>query len=131
MSRLGLLALHPLFGIPASVGFVVFLVRELGHLAPCGQLQALQKSHYVHRCLLMTVRGFVAMAAPSCLPRCVLQRSWINARSGSGMAMLPRGLGLVLVMPMSSFPGAKIEHAKLWPGRLVIIRRCSIYTLPV
>jgi DHA2 family multidrug resistance protein len=114
-------------GICAVVGFVFFVVRELitGH--PVVDLKIFKNRTYATGVFLMTVLGFVLYGSTVLLPL------WLQTLMGysaleAGMAMLPRGLGSFLFMPIVGILMGKIEARKLLAAGL-IIASYSIYAL--
>ena len=86
-------------GIFAVIGFLLFVIRELitGH--PVVDLRIFKNRTYATGVFLMTVLGFVLYGSTVLLPL------WLQTLMGypaleAGMAMLPRGLGSFLFMPV-------------------------------
>jgi len=109
------------------VGFVFFIARELitGH--PVVQLKIFKNRTYATGVFLITVLGFVLYGSTVLLPL------WLQTLMGysaleAGMAMLPRGLGSFLFMPIVGILMGKIEARKLLAAGLVIAS-VSIYQL--
>src|SRR5205807_10294374 len=109
------------------IGFVFFVVRELitGH--PVVQLRIFKNRTYATGVFLMTVLGFVLYGSTVLLPL------WLQTLMGysaleAGMAMLPRGLGSFLFMPVVGVLMSKIEPRKLLAAGL-IIASYSLYML--
>jgi MFS transporter, DHA2 family, multidrug resistance protein len=116
-----------ILGILCVVGFVFFLVRELVTDHPVVQLRIFKNRTYATGVFLMTVLGFVLYGSTVLLPL------WLQTLMGysaleAGMAMLPRGLGSFLFMPIVGILMGKIEARKLLAAGL-IIASFSIYQL--
>src|SRR6476620_5097311 len=116
-----------ILGILCVVGFVFFLVRELVTDHPVVQLRIFKNRTYATGVFLMTVLGFVLYGSTVLLPL------WLQTLMGysaleAGMAMLPRGLGSFLFMPIVGILMGKIEARKLLAAGLVIAS-FSIYQL--
>ncbi len=116
-----------ILGILCAVGFVFFLVRELVTEHPVVQLRIFKNRTYATGVFLMTVLGFVLYGSTVLLPL------WLQTLMGysaleAGMAMLPRGLGSFLFMPIVGILMGKIEARKLLAAGL-IISSFSIYQL--
>ena len=101
------------------IGFVFFVVRELitGH--PVVELRIFKNRTYATGVFLMTVLGFVLYGSTVLLPL------WLQTLMGysaleAGMAMLPRGLGSFLFMPIVGILMGKIEARKLLAAGLII-----------
>ena len=114
-------------GILCAIGLVFFVVRELTTDHPVVQLKIFQNRTYSTGVFLMTVLGFVLYGSTVLLPL------WLQTLMGysaleAGMAMLPRGLGSFLFMPIVGILMGKIEARKLLAAGL-IISSFSIYQL--
>jgi MFS transporter, DHA2 family, multidrug resistance protein len=101
------------------VGFAFFLVRELVTDHPVVQLRIFKNRTYATGVFLMTVLGFVLYGSTVLLPL------WLQTLMGysaleAGMAMLPRGLGSFLFMPVVGILMGKIEARKLLAAGLII-----------
>jgi MFS transporter, DHA2 family, multidrug resistance protein len=114
-------------GILSVIGFAFFVVRELitGH--PVVDLKIFKNRTYATGVFLMTVLGFVLYGSTVLLPL------WLQTLMGysaleAGMAMLPRGLGSFIFMPIVGILMGKIEARKLLAAGL-ILSSYSIYQL--
>jgi len=109
------------------VGLVFFVVRELVTGHPVVDLKIFKNRTYATGVFLMTVLGFVLYGSTVLLPL------WLQTLMGysaleAGMAMLPRGLGSFMFMPIVGILMGKIEARKLLAVGL-IIASFSIYQL--
>jgi DHA2 family multidrug resistance protein len=109
------------------VGLLFFVIRELTTGHPVVQLKIFKNRTYSTGVFLMTVLGFVLYGSTVLLPL------WLQTLMGysaleAGMAMLPRGLGSFLFMPVVGILMGKIEARKLLAAGLVIAS-FSIYQL--
>jgi len=109
------------------VGLVLFVIRELTTDHPVVNLRIFKNRTYSTGVLLMTVLGFVLYGSTVLLPL------WLQTLMGypalqAGMAMLPRGLGSFLFMPIVGILMGKIEARKLLAAGL-IIASFSLYQL--
>jgi DHA2 family multidrug resistance protein len=116
-----------ILGILCVGGLVFFLVRELTTGHPVVDLRIFKNRTYATGVFLMTVLGFVLYGSTVLLPL------WLQTLMGysaleAGMAMLPRGLGSFLFMPIVGILMGKIEARKLLAAGL-IIASYSIYQL--
>src|SRR5882724_838056 len=116
-----------ILGILCAVGFVFFLIRELVTEHPVVQLRIFKNRTYATGVFLMTVLGFVLYGSTVLLPL------WLQTLMGyssleAGMAMLPRGLGSFLFMPVVGILMSKIEPRKLLAAGLVV-SAFSLYLL--
>jgi DHA2 family multidrug resistance protein len=108
-----------ILGILCVVGLVFFVVRELITAHPVVDLRIFKNRTYAAGVFLMTVLGFVLYGSTVLLPL------WLQTLMGysaleAGMAMLPRGLGSFLFMPIVGILMGKIEARKLLAAGLVI-----------
>jgi DHA2 family multidrug resistance protein len=111
----------------AVIGFIAFIVRELTTAHPVVQLKIFKNRTYATGVFLMTVLGFVLYGSTVLLPL------WLQTLMGypalqAGMAMLPRGLGSFLFMPLVGILMGKIEARKLL-GAGLLVAAFSIYQL--
>jgi MFS transporter, DHA2 family, multidrug resistance protein len=109
------------------IGFVFFVIRELTAEHPVVNLRIFKNRTYATGVFLMTVLGFVLYGSTVLLPL------WLQTLMGypaleAGMAMLPRGLGSFLFMPVVGILMGKIEARKLL-GTGLVIASFSIYQL--
>jgi MFS transporter, DHA2 family, multidrug resistance protein len=93
-------------------GLVAFVIRELTTKHPIVDLTVFKNRTYATGVFMMTVLGFVLYGSTVLLP------IWLQTLMGypalqSGMAMLPRGLGSFLFMPVVGILMGKIEPRKL------------------
>ena len=103
----------------AAVGLVVFVIRELMSDHPVVDLRVFKVRTYATGVFMMTVVGFVLYGSTVLLP------IWLQTLMGysslqAGMAMLPRGLGSFLFMPVVGILMSKIEPRKLLGAGLVL-----------
>ncbi|HEU4414583.1 MAG TPA: DHA2 family efflux MFS transporter permease subunit [Candidatus Angelobacter sp.] len=108
-----------ILAILCVIGFVFFVVRELVTGHPVVQLRIFKNRTYSTGVFLMTVLGFVLYGSTVLLPL------WLQTLMGysaleAGMAMLPRGLGSFLFMPIVGILMGKIEARKLLAAGLII-----------
>ncbi len=92
----------------ATVGLVLFVFRELQADHPIVDLRILKIRTYSTGVFLMTVLGFVLYGSTVLIP------IWLQTLMGypalqAGLAMLPRGLGSFLIMPVVGILMTKIE----------------------
>src|SRR5215467_12576349 len=109
------------------IGFVFFVVRELATGHPVVELRIFKNRTFATGVFLMTVLGFVLYGSTVLLPL------WLQTLMGysalqAGMAMLPRGLGSFLFMPIVGILMSKIEPRKLLAAGLTL-SAFSLYSL--
>jgi DHA2 family multidrug resistance protein len=103
----------------AVVGLGVFVVNELLRAHPIVNLRVFRIRTYATGVFLMTTLGFVLYGSTVLIPiflQTLLGYSALNA----GVAMLPRGLGSFIAMPIVGVLMSKIEPRKLLTGGLLI-----------
>jgi MFS transporter, DHA2 family, multidrug resistance protein len=108
-------------------GLLFFVIRELATRDPVVHLSVFKIRTYTTGVFLMTVLGFVLYGSTVLIPL------WLQTLMGysaleAGMAMLPRGMGSFLFMPVVGILMNKIEPRKLLAAGLVICAY-SLYLL--
>jgi DHA2 family multidrug resistance protein len=108
-------------------GLLLFIVRELATAHPVVQLKVFKNRTYSTGVILMTVLGFVLYGSTVLLP------VWLQTLMGysalqAGLAMLPRGLGSFLFMPIVGILMSRIEPRKLLAAGLSL-SAFSLYSL--
>jgi len=98
--------------ILAVVGLVAFVIRELNTEHPVVDLRIFRYRSYAAGVFLMTVLGFVLYGSTVLVPL-LLQTVLGYPATQAGVAMLPRGLGSFLAMPLVGILMGKIEPRKL------------------
>jgi len=93
-------------------GLIAFVIRELLAAHPIVDLRVFKNRTYATGVFMMTILGFVLYGSTVLLP------IWLQTLMGypalqSGLAMLPRGLGSFLFMPIVGILMGKIEPRKL------------------
>jgi MFS transporter, DHA2 family, multidrug resistance protein len=113
--------------ILCAAGLALFVLRQLTTNHPVVDLRVFRNGTYSTGVFLMTVLGFVLYGSTVLLP------VWLQTLMGysalqAGMAMLPRGLGSFLFMPIVGILMSKIEPRKLLAAGL-LISAYSLYSL--
>jgi DHA2 family multidrug resistance protein len=98
--------------ICAIAGLVIFVIRELTTEHPIVDLTVFQNRSYSTGLFLMTVLGFVLYGSTVLIPL-LLQTLLGYPALQAGIAMLPRGLGSFIAMPLVGMLMSKIEPRKL------------------
>ena len=94
------------------VGLAAFIIRELWDKHPVVDLRVFQIRTYATGVFMMTVLGYVLYGSTVLLP-IFLQVGLGYPSLQAGWAMLPRGLGSFLAMPVVGVLMSKIEARKL------------------
>ncbi len=104
----------------AFAGLAAFIVRELTTEHPIVDLRALRDRTFATATLMMTIIGFVLYGSTVLLPL------WLQTLMGypalqAGLAMLPRGMGSFLFMPIVGILMGKFEPRKLLAIGLAVV----------
>ena len=113
-----------MLAVLTGAGLIAFVVRELKAENPVVNLRVFRNGTYSTGVFLMTVLGFVLYGSTVLLP------VWLQTLMGysaleAGMALLPRGLGSFIFMPVVGILITKVEPRKLLATGLVV----SAYSL--
>src|SRR5436305_14350252 len=116
-----------ILAVVAVAGLIFFLVRELMTRDPVVHLNVFKIRTYSTGVFLMTVLGFVLYGSIVLIP------VWLQTLMGysaveAGKAMLPRGLGSFLFMPLVGMLMSQIEPRKLL-ARGMVVCAYSLYLL--
>jgi DHA2 family multidrug resistance protein len=109
------------------IGLLLFVIRELVTRNPVVHLSVFKNGTYSTGVFLMTVLGFVLYGSTVLIPL------WLQTLMGysaleAGIALLPRGLGSFLFMPLVGVLMGKIEPRKLL-GAGLLAAGYSLYAL--
>ena len=96
----------------AFAGLAAFVIRELTTSHPVVDLRIFRNRTYATGVFMMTVLGFVLYGSTVLLPL-MLQTVMGYPAIESGLAMLPRGMGSFLFMPIVGILIGKVEPRKL------------------
>ncbi len=103
----------------AAVGLSVFIVNELIRAHPIVNLKVFRVRTYATGVFLMTTLGFVLYGSLVLIP-IFLQTLLGYSALDAGVAMLPRGLGSFIAMPVVGILMSKIEARKLLTGGMLV-----------
>ncbi len=101
-----------ILAVLAAVGLTCFIIRELKTAHPVVDLRVFRYRTYATGVFLMTVLGFVLYGSTVLVPL-LLQTLLGYPALQAGIAMLPRGLGSFLAMPIVGMLMSKIEPRRL------------------
>jgi len=104
--------------ILAVVGLGAFIIRALSIEHPIVDLRVFRHRSYATGVFLMTVLGFVLYGSTVLVPL-LLQTLLGYPALQAGIAMLPRGLGSFIMMPVVGFLMSKIEARRLLGAGIV------------
>lgn len=124
-----------------AAGFVAFLIQQFRDPHPITNLRVFKDRNFALGCLVMTLFGGVIYGLVAILPLFYQTVLGYSARS-AGLAVSPRGLGAVCVMPVIAFLTSRIDNrwlislgfvgfawAALWMGQLTLdISQWSLLT---
>lgn len=96
----------------AVLGLGLFVLRELLQRHPLVNLRIFRIRTYASGVFLMTILGFVLYGSLTLLP-IFLQTLLGYSALDAGLAMLPRGLGSFIAMPLVGMLMSKVEPRKL------------------
>jgi len=103
----------------AITGLVTFIIRELNTEHPIVDLRVFRYRTYATGVFLMTVLGFVLYGSTVLIPL-LLQTVLGYPALQAGIAMLPRGLGSFLAMPLVGMLMSKVKPRILLASGIVI-----------
>lgn len=111
----------------AIVGLTLFIIRELMTEHPVVDLHVFRVRTYATGVFIMTILGFVLYGSTVLIP------IWLQELMGyssldAGLAMLPRGLGSFLFMPVVGILMGKVEPRKLL-GIGILVSAMSLFML--
>jgi DHA2 family multidrug resistance protein len=104
--------------ILAAVGLTAFVIHELVDWHPVVNLRVFRVRTYATGVFLMTTLGFGLYGSMVLIP-ILLQTLLGYPAMNAGLAMLPRGLGSFIAMPIVGMLTAKFEARKLLTGGLL------------
>src|SRR5579872_4905766 len=93
----------------AAVAFIAFLVHQLRDPHPITNLHVFTNRNFALGCIVMTLFGAVIYGIVAILPLFYQTVMGYSARS-AGLAVSPRGLGAICVMPVIAFLTSKVDH---------------------
>jgi len=91
-----------------ATGFIAFLIQQLRDPHPITNLRVFKDRNFALGCLVMTLFGGVIYGLVTILPLFYQTVLGYSARS-AGLAVSPRGVGAVCVMPLIAFLTNKVD----------------------
>jgi MFS transporter, DHA2 family, multidrug resistance protein len=108
------------------VGFVTFLIRQLVIRHPIVNLRVFKDRNFAFGCLLVGLLGSVVYGLVTILP--LFYQTLMNYTcSAAGVAVSPRGLGAVLIMPVAALLSSRVDNRWLIACGFVIIGITGIW----
>jgi MFS transporter, DHA2 family, multidrug resistance protein len=92
-----------------AVGFVAFLVREFTSRAPLVKLRVFANRNFAFGCVLIALFGAVIYGLVTILPL-FYQTVMGYTASAAGIAVSPRGIGAILIMPVVAALSGKVDN---------------------
>jgi DHA2 family multidrug resistance protein len=96
----------------AAVGLITLIIHEILARHPVIDLRAFKQPTYTVGVFLMTMMGFVLYGSLVVLP-IMLQTVMQYPPLQAGITMVPRGLGMMLMMPIVGFLISRVDPRKL------------------
>lgn len=108
------------------VAFVAFLIRQLVIRHPIVNLAVFKDRNFAFGCLLVGLLGSVVYGLVTILP--LFYQTLMNyTASAAGIAVSPRGLGAVLIMPVAALLSSRVDNRWLIACGFVIIGITGIW----
>ena len=106
------------------IAFVAFLVRELVIKHPIVSLRILKDRNFAIGCVLIAAFGAVLYGTVTLLP--LFYQTLLNYTAGAaGLAVSPRGIGAILVMPVIAVLTSKLDNRYLIAAGFGIFASCA------
>ncbi len=90
------------------VGFIVFLFHQLHDSAPIVNLRVFKNWNFTLGCVMMGLLGAIIYGIVTILPLFYQTVMGYSARA-AGLAVSPRGVGAILIMPVVAFAASKLD----------------------
>jgi DHA2 family multidrug resistance protein len=108
------------------VGFAAFLVRELTAKKPLVKLEVFKNRNFAWGCLLIGIFGAVIYGMVTILPL-FYQTVLGYTASAAGIAVSPRGIGAILVMPVVGIVTSKMDNRWLIAAGFAIFAAAAFW----
>jgi DHA2 family multidrug resistance protein len=106
------------------VGLVAFLIRELVVKNPIVNLRIFKDRNFTIGCILIGAFGAVVYGLVTLLP--LFYQTLLNyTASAAGLAVSPRGIGAILVMPLIGIMTAKMDNRYLVAAGFALFGWCA------
>jgi MFS transporter, DHA2 family, multidrug resistance protein len=106
------------------IAFIAFLVREFKARAPLVRLRVFLDRNFAVGCLLIALFGGVIYGIVTLLPL-FYQTVMGYTASAAGIAVAPRGIGAILVMPLVGVLASKIDNRWMIASGILLIAWAS------
>ena len=108
------------------VCFVLFIIRELKARNPLVQLSVFKDRNFAFGCVLIALLGALVYGLVTILP--LFYQTLLNyTASAAGIAVSPRGIGAILVMPVAAVLSSRIDNRWLIAIGFVILGITAIW----
>ncbi len=92
-----------------AIGFVLFMIREVTARKPLVDLKVFKDRNFALGCLLIALFGGIIYGIVTILP--LFYQTLLNYTAWlSGLAVSPRGIGAILIMPIVGYLSNKIDN---------------------
>jgi MFS transporter, DHA2 family, multidrug resistance protein len=106
------------------IAFVMFLVRELVVKDPVVNLKIFRDRNFAIGCILIAAFGAVLYGTVTLLP--LFYQTLMNyTASAAGLAVSPRGIGAILIMPVIAVLTSKLDNRYLIAAGFAIFAWCA------
>jgi MFS transporter, DHA2 family, multidrug resistance protein len=106
------------------IAFVSFLIRELVVKNPIVNLKIFKDRNFAIGCLLIAAFGAVLYGTVTLLP--LFYQTLMNyTASAAGLAVSPRGIGAILIMPVIAVLTSKLDNRYLIAAGFAIFAGCA------
>ncbi|HEX5228450.1 MAG TPA: DHA2 family efflux MFS transporter permease subunit [Bryobacteraceae bacterium] len=107
------------------IGLISFLVRELVVKNPIVDLRIFRDRNFAVSCLLIGLFGAVLYGMVALLP--LFYQTLLNYTAGAaGIAVSPRGIGAIAIMPIIGFLTAKMDNRYLIAAGFALYAWCAL-----
>lgn len=108
------------------IAFVAFLIRELVVKNPVVNLRIFRDRNFTIGCILIGAFGAVIYGLVTLLP--LFYQTLLNyTASAAGLAVSPRGIGAILIMPIIGFLTAKMDNRYLVAAGFAVFGWCAFW----
>jgi len=108
------------------IGFVAFMIRELVVKNPIVNLKVFRDRNFAIGCILIAAFGAVLYGTVTLLP--LFYQTLLNyTASAAGLAVSPRGIGAILIMPVIAILTSKIDNRYLIATGFAIFGWCAYW----
>jgi DHA2 family multidrug resistance protein len=112
--------------VAVVIAFAAFLIRELKIRNPLVNLKVFKNRNFAIGCLLIALLGSVIYGLVSLLP--LFYQTLMNyTASSAGIAVSPRGIGAVMVMPLAAILSSRVDNRWLIAVGFAILGSTAVW----